>query len=248
MASAYPPTLFGLDLAVLQGRHRAIFSAADNKILEKFCTSDPALLEFATKSAVTVARLRNATFDLSELLAQFGFDSKDLETMTTDAGQRIVPILREKLYSKLARTFSALHVDEITASKFKTKTKARGNDTAGASSPRVADFAINAMNAVNAINALNVVPRQGYIGHEITHGTPPVFEAEATPEPVRAPVTPTTSTFNSYAPPSKIVRFTDGDDHRATAQKIHAAIISAHGRRTQLASQGEKLRTLVFGV
>ncbi|KAI9046387.1 hypothetical protein LZ554_009565 [Drepanopeziza brunnea f. sp. 'monogermtubi'] len=108
MAAKALPKMFGLDLSILQSNSRSYFGPEDTKILEDFCASNETFQDFlAADNRPTLSNLRTYDWGLPELYKMLGHDYDTLTDVVNHEGQAILPILNEKVRSKIVRICSS---------------------------------------------------------------------------------------------------------------------------------------------
>ncbi|EKD13658.1 uncharacterized protein L3040_008815 [Drepanopeziza brunnea f. sp. 'multigermtubi'] len=108
MAAKALPKMFGLDLSILQSNSRSYFGPEDTKILEDFCASNETFQDFlAADNRPTLSNLRTYDWGLPELYKMLGHDYDTLTGVVNHEGQAILPILNEKVRSKIVRICSS---------------------------------------------------------------------------------------------------------------------------------------------
>ncbi|KAI9046439.1 hypothetical protein LZ554_009538 [Drepanopeziza brunnea f. sp. 'monogermtubi'] len=160
-----PQTIFGLNLSTVESSTRARYTQADNAKLGLFVRTDAAFLAFLDLyGRPTITHLRAASFDIRGLLAMFGC-TVTADTRTSD-GRFVLPILKEKVYSKLKRVLEAEEKkekegdggekEEVGTKAGTLAAKKRGVLPVAETDGRggALEFAVNAVNAKNAINAI----------------------------------------------------------------------------------------------
>ena len=95
-------------MSTLRSNNRASFSPEDNQIIEEFCTHNPTFQAFLADATPTITNLRNYECGLDELYAMFGLEYNELDGIVNREGQRVLPMLNNKVISKIARTCDSL--------------------------------------------------------------------------------------------------------------------------------------------
>lgn len=165
------PAIFGLQLATLLSSHRAHFTPEDNAIFKSYIVTSPSFICFAAAndSKVTISRLRKDEFDITELLMEFGFRADiaegevgedggaGLKGMKTRDGKLVLPILKEKVYSKLERVWKAegAGLELVAGGRSGPAANTRGGEKE-TDMVHTAEYAANALNAINAINVVGI--------------------------------------------------------------------------------------------